>query len=365
MKIKYIILFVTIILITLFSGCSRSSTTDTAETATTVPSHIEKTLDTNLEVNADVIAPTSSMLPTYAAHIYEPSVEQVQKAFFNDAAESALEITYQSKESDDEDGYKIKYKNRMFHYLGIQIYANYDYYEYLHLFSCYPDSIYELPKDFEAANVKDAGNLAFMTKEEAINKVNESANSLGLYLEEEPFTCIALNSESLTTLYNYVGGNPELFYSEEDISFENDEGCYLIVWDQKSNTGESVLSENHSANTRSGIGNCRGTYIVSIVNKEGIVAFDTRVNYENTKKKQEEKIISVDSALDCIKEKYSNIILNSPITITEIKFCYSYTLVDKNSLTYESVPTWSILSYDSANDSYSLTTVNAVTGELF
>ncbi|PXV88362.1 hypothetical protein C8E03_10885 [Lachnotalea glycerini] len=365
MKLQIKLLLISAILLTLFtSACNNTHTSNTVENiSNNTSSHISKTLDTNLEVNADVISSPSSTLPVYNAHIYEPSAQQVQKAFFYDAPES--ELIYQSDTTEDDYSYKLKYQNRAYHYLGFQSYSNYDYYNYFTLISYFPDSAYELPQNFDNAGIKDAGSLSFMTKEDALSLVKNASNILGLYLEDTPFTCIALNSESLSTLYDYIGGSPELFYSEKDISFENDKGCYYIVWNQKSVNGESIMSENYSSNTLSGIGNCRGDYISAIVNEEGIVTFNSKVNYELDKSKCDEQIIDVEAALNCIKEKYSYIILEDPITITEINFCYTYTLIDRNSLTYEFIPTWSILSHNASDDSYSLTAINAVTGKIF
>lgn len=367
MKKKFILFLAIIILHSTFlTGCQKNSSTNTPSVNQQQTSYIKKTLDVNLEVNANVAEPDSYLLPTYTARILEPSYNQVQKAFFPDIDIDTLSIIRKTAEEDGEYGFRVSYaQKRSFNYGGYQIYMNYDYIYYYLLQAYYPDTLYHSAKDFDAASIKDAGNLSFMTKEDAISLIRDSASAIGLSLEEKPFTCIALTEDDLATLYDYVGGNPELFYSDQDISFEGDEGCYYIVWNQKSENSESIFSENYSADTLSGAGNCRGSYVLGIVNKEGIVSFETPMNYTIAEKKSEENIIDVDVALDCVKEKYSNLILNEPVIITEIYFCYSYSLIDKDSLTYALLPTWCILSHNSADDSYSLTAVNAVTGKLF
>jgi hypothetical protein len=347
----------------LFVSCTNKDTLNSTQNERQ-SYQLKKSLTDSIEVDATVTGPSSNTLPIYSAHILEPTTEQVQKAFFSDVDSKALTITPKTEEVDGVDGFRIaEDEKRSFNYArgGYQVYMNYDHINYYLLITYYQDLVYHLPKDFTSVGIEDAKNLSFMTKKDATSLVREAASDIGFSLEDEPFTCIALNKESLQTLYDKMDGNPQLFYTDQDVSFKDDNGCYYILWYLTAENGEPVYSANYSPNTLLRNGDCVGSYVFAIVNKEGIVSFETRNSFIIDEEKSKENLIDVDTALDCFKEKY---ISNESFTVTDIYFCYTYILVDKHSMTYDAVPTWCILSHNLEDDSYSLTSINAVTGNL-
>jgi hypothetical protein len=122
-----------------------------------------------------------------------------------------------------------------------------------------------------------------------------------------------------------------------------------------------------------------GSYAKFYVARNGIVYAQISNVFDTDSQNNNIQVVKPEKALDAVKEHYKNIIVNDPITITEIKLAYvpvpkelvtKDTLVERKDTEYNLTPSWIIKLEQTFDDGEkgSLTQtgyilINALTGE--
>lgn len=228
-------------------------------------------------------------------------------------------------------------------------------------------------------------SLEFMTREQAIDKATDFLNKLNISYMKEP-KVYALDMDTLQKEQNLYKKQIEKDDWLQEMQekgkinlkskWEKSDECYYLIFDA-SLENTKVYSDSYIIQESDGL-NVDGSKIEIMISKDGIVYCNIGMIYEKSGSQiKQSKIISLDEMLNILSEKYSQIILESPITIKDISFeyCVVPTKIDRSSSgaiinqEFEMVPSWILNTVQTANARGETMTlnkniiINAQTGE--
>jgi hypothetical protein len=327
-----------------------------------IPSYVNEELLDNLSIDAEVSYPTDSQWKAFEVgyKIFEETEYIELLAGDRDVRErnempSAIEPTTQAVGcmlSDDSvlslDSGSLYYATRAF---LDRTYSNV-------LFS----SGYTLRPDL--GTVYNKGTLDGFNKDEAVNIVNELVHSLGIPVSATP-NVYALDYETLMSEwedFTLKDGSPATSWTEDD-------EAYLIEFIEEfdglpvTNAGYIDREKQQAVN---------GGRIYSLVSQEGLIYFSCSGIFESVGS-ESASLISLDTAIQRVQDKYENIIITDPLAFSRISAALVPVCVSAEPLAFELVPGWvisgsQVLTISKGDDTFTQTVpvtllINGITGK--
>lgn len=295
-----------------------------------IPEELQKTLDENLIIDADIVVPETFPARTYQATLKEEDKEKIEEVFL-----SNKEITNVEEFSNDFDKTKKNYLysttddaslfiegGSLFFYEKKAIERQYT--RYVKGDSSFID--YNLKETFPKETLNN------VDREASVQSFKDICDGLEVEISGEP-EVYALDAENLDRITDYSeeqpNGEPIEKWTEED-------QVYFItahvLYDAFPMTQFGYI-------TKSGYG--KGTCLSAIFGVDGLIEFSLNPFYEIIDNgKDISKICSLDVANNAIKEKYKNTILSNPVTVSEIRLEYVPVQKDVEKQIYELTPMW-------------------------
>lgn len=161
----------------------------------------------------------------------------------------------------------------------------------------------------DLAKVYNKDKLENLDKENSISLVKQQLTTLGIEFNEEP-TVYALDHATMMSEWeDYL--MPDGTYEKK---WTKDEEAYVIMFQETINN----LPLTESA-YRDIIGHdVYGGRIMGVVSKYGLINLEIQSVYEPTAEQNVDKLISFNSAVELLKEKYKDIILTDPVTVSNV-----------------------------------------------
>lgn len=168
--------------------------------------------------------------------------------------------------------------------------------------------------------------LSDFPQEKAMEQATAMMKELGITPCFPP-QIYSLDANSLQNTQNQLFQDEDFMYYVDigkikaKDSWTKEDESYYMVFDVECN-GLPISSESYSfKNSEVGVEGSRATILVS---RSGIQSFEVDgVLYQELEKKQSEPIISVEKALEALKQKYEKIILNDELTVKHISLVYT------------------------------------------
>lgn len=292
---------------------------------------IEKELDTNLKVSADVLMPASSDCKEYQLKYRDFTPDELSNIFLKDDESGKNLSTYESGfEIVTENGANINTQKRGFTYTADSLRTD----EIVGLFEHYynPDS----PAMTE--------ELSFMPREDAIQKGIDIIQQLDIACTPRAGNIVALTNKQLSDLQSALMQDSRYkgFYdagkSIEIKDWSDADDAYYItyyfvqddiqLYEQDNEPSVSMAVEWFPGSIKAEM----------LITSKGIryMKLDGALSFDG--QPTSKKIISVDGAMDKLKDKYSQVILTEPYTVTKIYLEY-LTIPEKDKKPLEAMQT--------------------------
>ena len=199
---------------------------------------------------------------------------------------------------------------------------------------------YEVTDDFAANNEE----LSAFSRKDAVNRVNDFLEKIGITNYGEPKIApirAELANEVLSKFKKRGEDNGEPF---DYTPWTEEEECYYLRYPLLYNNMELSVDMVGIPKREWGIS---GTYIEAVVSKNQIIrVMGNDIYSENTEKADEISInYNFDQALDKLKNYYSNIVFDSPITYYDCKLIYFPDDVSDDRMTVTFMPVWRFNGY--------------------
>lgn len=297
-----------------------------------IPDYIEKELDDNLIVNADVTGAKSRSFKNISISLKEFDQDVVIQTFL-----SNKEI------SERHDILDASYKNTIGTSIvcsdgscltitpGCILYDDIYYRERI-----YTDEIfgteYFIRSDVKQIYKKD--NLNSINKNDAVEKIKQLTIAMGINVSDTP-EVIALDFDTLINEWE----NFETKDGDGPRRWEKDDEAYVIVfpveYDQNNITNTGYLNPGFGTPVI-------GSRILGVVTKDGLIYFECKGIYEFGEiKKDNISPIGLDTALEQVQRKYQDVLLTHPVIITKAALEYVPVVTPgSNPIKYELVPAW-------------------------
>lgn len=198
--------------------------------------------------------------------------------------------------------------------------------------------------------------LSFMTSSDVQNITDNIINSLGI-ADAEIMGIYSMDASDVNNISETE--DTTLKDGSEFEKWSADDEAYILIYTFKYD--EMDIAE-YSVNYQSR--GFEGSYIMGIVNKDGLVNLNMQMIYDNISTGEKKKICSATAALNKITEKYENIILKNEIEVTDCKL--NYVVVDKNDGVYTLSPVWTFITKENIDgaDRYNVELVDALTEQI-
>lgn len=197
-------------------------------------------------------------------------------------------------------------------------------------------------------------DLPFMTQNQARDKAMSLLEKIGAS-NMEVESIYVLKNDTLKEQYDLMSQEGDIFSIDkktgekiyEKKRFTEEDDCYLIKLREVVN-GISLLSNNHgNPDDDSYVAGSSGQIIIS---NSGIENLDICGHYSVTNEEDIQPIINVDSAVKTIETKYSQVLLDHPISIEKISLESVPTIDDKEKDIYRLVPSWIFYSFKEVSE---------------
>ncbi|HVJ50001.1 hypothetical protein [Desulfitobacterium sp.] len=347
-KTKSLAVLALLILIVVATGCQRQvdksgQSAIPASSGDNSARHIQRKLDTNLSVDAEVIAPsTIQKLNTY---LVAPLKLDTQVQTLKTLLIANSQIT-QKKELDGTVGNAF-FRTIDGKYLGVgskSVYfetANFQPYIYQILFRYITpgNTTYNLDRFSQ----NQALDLPFMPYRQAEDKVIKELASLGISAYDEVET-YSLDYKTLQAQEKAMKEKGDLTSPKDgsitlkDRWSAEDDLFFIIFRSSLDNIPVYPLDHGNVENNTI----VQSGYIYAAYSQKGLEFLKIDSSYQKKAVDQEGlKIISAEQALAAVARKYGNVILTDPITITAIELYYVPTLIRQSRDEFRMVPSWS------------------------
>ncbi|HAK43004.1 MAG TPA: hypothetical protein DCM59_10285 [Clostridium sp.] len=371
MKNKILLSIIALSLI--LTGCSSDNINEKRMSKTELknfPSHISEQLDENLIIDAETKVLDAENYNVFNVKYKQYDEEQICNIFLKDD----IIDTRDEYGTGNDKTIGITTKNNKLLAIGenyLSFYVRDISYSHLmdesdkHLFN---EMKRKFPKD----------TLTSLNKDESIDKVRQVAKELNLPLNNEPIV-YSLDVNSLKEAENNYMTDEEYAEWEElkpgtgKRNWTEEDEAYLIIFKSSLNnipiySRDLILSSDNS--------DLRESVVKAVVNKNGIVKFEALSMYDSVSLDTENlSCIEYSKALEIVKDKYKNIILTSPIKVTNINLEYIPRIKNRELGEFILTPAWVFLTEsqhtidDGINNSKKVKTetgaiiVDAITGK--
>ncbi|MCJ7840773.1 hypothetical protein MUB24_07610 [Lederbergia sp. NSJ-179] len=303
---------------------------DSAATETT-PSFIDTKLEENLIVKADVTRADSGKLKSSSVTLQAFDEDSIIKEFLEnkpikDTYENNNELfpEYKEKYFEVSDGSYLSLDLGAIRYVDVY----YDEREY--------DTVISGTSFFIRSDIKNVfqqTSLNNLSKDKAIDTVRTVASKAGISPLGEP-EVFALDFKTLENEWEDYEGK----HGAHPKKWEQTDEAYLVifpvVYDNIAVTNKGYLSANNQIPAI-------GSRIMGVVHQDDLIYFTCRGIYEMEETiKENITPISVDMALEKVKNKYKDTLLTDPIHISHIALEYVPTVSSSEGIGYELIPAW-------------------------
>lgn len=377
-KKKLFIFACLFILIAIFSACGND--TDNSDAGNTsnegnratvsqikIPKTVKKKLGGNLSVDAVVQAP--AVLPKETGIMQAKlktleNKEKVMKMLFpNQSLSKVNEVQFKNQNGQTliEENFESSNKG-FFIWTGNSL-------------NCGQDLMFDIQEAFSLSDSSSqklypAKDLTFMTQKDAEKKARDLLTLLGVTASNDLQT-FALDYQTMKqeqTKYQKGIGSDDLKPGKHPSlrKWTQEDDCYCFQFHQEVN-GVPILGSQQSGESKSPTKPIVPTIVV-YYGKQGFINDQISNIFETTGVVKEKHIpVSLDKALDALNNKFDEIIMNNPITVTNITLSYVPELEAANQKNYLLTPAWifqlSQYSKDIKGNVNTTVLINALTGE--
>lgn len=342
-KTKVFIALAILILILGATACNRQKADESDNNANSLSvnnsgQHIQGQLDTNLSVDADVIAPTG---------INKVSILRVTPVtLVNKTLETLLlaNSSVSQKQDNGDNGTVYKTADGKELYVG-RGQVNFQASKFRTYISqiLFKDSI---PGDaffnFNRFSKNLDLDLPFMPHQQAVDKVKKGLLSLGISVYDKVET-YSLDYQTLQTQEKALKDNGKLTSPKDGSTILKDgwskeDDCYFMIF-RSGFDNLPVYPIDHGTVEANTI--VPSSYIYVCYSQKGFEYLTMANQYQKMSTDQEGlKLISAEEALAVVKRKYGNVILTDPTTITGIELNYVRKLINQSRDEFQMAPAW-------------------------
>jgi len=338
---KMITAIILLLMLLVSTSCQRKSTDNLGQSdsnafsGTGTGGHIQKQLVKNLAVNAAVNAPPNvqklNTLIAMPLKLDSQKVQELERMFIDNSKFTNQINNGEDKYVQTEDGKVFAFENG--NYISLRTKK----FKYIDPIFNLPDQPYPTADHFNKNK-----DLSFMPYQQAVNEVKKVLVSIGISVHDEVET-YTLDHQTMQDLEEKLMNDKTLMSTEgnhlilKDQWSSEDDGYFMSI--QNALDGIPVFSLNHgSIDTNTLVS---GSFVYAYYSQSGLEYIFANFPYQKMAIDQKDvPIIGVENALAVVKEKYENVILTDPISITRIEFNYVPTLIDNSRETFRMVPAW-------------------------
>lgn len=300
--------------------------------------HIQRKLDTNLSVDADVTAPSNiQRLNTFLVIPVKIDNKTLETLLIANSKITHID-DYGDKGSSSltEDGKELFIGN------GIVNFQTDKFRKYVYqLLSAYKDAGDPFFNLDQFSQERDQ-DLSFMPHRQAVDEVKKNLTSLGISVYDKVET-YSLNYKTLQTQEKALKDNGSLTSPKDGRITQKDgwseeDDCYYMILRSGFNEIPVYSMDNGNVEINTIVA---GTYIFACYSKKGFEYLSINNPYQKKTTDQVGlKIISAEEALTAVKRKYGNVILTNSTTINAIELNYVRTLINRSRDEFRIVPAW-------------------------
>ncbi|WP_043934331.1 hypothetical protein [Bacillus sp. EB01] len=305
---------------------SRSTKTSNGPT----PEVLERKLDDNILIDADIVSDNEKKIKISSIFLKEFDTEQVKKTFLKDKT---------IKEIHEDEDWLFHYKNKYFQLsdesnltmeLGSLRYTDI-YYSKREYDTVISGTTYFIRSDLK--EVFKNKSLEGIDKAKSIEIVKKVANEVGITNLGNP-EVFALDFETLQSEWEDYetknGGHPRKWEKADEAYVVT----FPILYDNIAITNKGYADVNNQISVI-------GSRIMGVVNKNGLIFFTGSGVYElgETLKKNITPI-SLETALEKVKNKYKDVLITDPIVISKIALEYLPVVNNTEKVKFELIPAW-------------------------
>lgn len=369
---KIVIFMISIQLVCMLVSCSGNKYKSNDSEKVSFSSELDTKIDEKLYVKAKVVVPKKNQYTIYKGKLRTYSPDEIIKSCFETSSNPEIVNI-------DKDEYLIKSDGKVANFSCYLKYFSENFYKKQMTLinrlgtSFQPEHItYSYPMQFPGLSMRD--ELKNLSKKDAIMNSKKYLESLGLNVGETPYCIFAFDQSTIeemqTLVKKDVGADLLESLGEESVLGEvrEEDEFYYMLWNVLLDN-ETFLEGNYNRGEVDGVNDITmGTTIFVAVNAEGFLATDVSRIYEVISDASEyNKLLSMDSILATLKNKYRNTILTTDIIFSNVTFCYAPRIVDMEKMEIEIVPAWTFFAEYVNNEQQTeatVTSINAITGEV-
>ncbi|PLR86823.1 hypothetical protein CVD25_17915 [Bacillus canaveralius] len=308
---------------------SRSVSVGTASGST--PKFMEMELEENLKINADITGVESKKLKNYSISLKNLDENQILKTFLKD------KTIVENREVKND--LFPDYKDKFFgfsdgSYLTMQLGSiRYDdsFYSEREYENVISGSTYFMRNDLK--DVFNETTLEGLDKNEAVEKVRNAVKDLGIFQTGNP-EVITLDFKTLESEWE----DYETKDGSQPRKFEKDDEAYAVIFpvvlDKTNITNKGYSNADNQMEVV-------GSRIMGVVGKDGLIFLTVQGIYEiGETLKDNISPISLETALEKVKNKYKDVLIKDPILISRIALEYVPTVSTTEGINYKLIPAW-------------------------
>lgn len=295
-----------------------------------IPMHLEENISETFKVNAEIVIPESCKDGT-------ETVYSCQKIAFD--KETVEGILYQESEVQNEyemnltDEVLGPYTNHVIELSGGgQLSIGGAYINYMtplekYLVNCLREDT--STQDYNMNVYPTSGDLEFMTKADAEQKVREILGQLGIDVSEKS-ECYLLKSDILRTQERCIDSAGNEVPEEKKGQWTKEDDCYYFVFHQEIEGSRIGFVPNEGNDSR----------IEVRYGKNGLVSLTVQLVYEQGQEKKEEKLLTPEEILSNLEKDRELLIQTAPMSVDKLQLIYLPVITGRSEM--ELRPVWNI-----------------------
>jgi len=342
-KTKLLTWIALLLLILACTACHGQNDDKSVKSALSTPSvnnsgqHIQRQLDTNLSVDADVIA-SSNIQKLDTLHVtpirFDTQVQALETSLIANS-----KVIQKKDYVDSGSRYLTADGKELFVGRGTVNFQTDKFRTYLYqILITRGNTTNNLDRFSQKRNL----DLPFTPHQLAVDEVKKVLTSLGIYVYDEIET-YSLDYQTLQAQEKVLKENGNLTSPKDGSitlkdSWSEDDDCYYMVF--RSGFDKIPIYPNSHGSVEANTF-VPSAYITACYSKKGLEYLAILDTYQKKDVDQEGlKIISFEEALAAVKHKYGNVILTEPITVTSIELNYVPMLINQSRDEFRLVPSW-------------------------
>ncbi|HLU21047.1 MAG TPA: hypothetical protein VKZ77_01025 [Bacillaceae bacterium] len=314
------------------SGTVNLNNDNDSDHSEVIPSFVDLELDENLLVNANVNAPNNEKIIISSITLKEFEEDKLERTFFEN--KKVVEMHKDSNYLFPEYDYKsitFSDASSLFVDLGTFRFYDSDFYKEREYENVISGSTFFIRSDLKEVYKQES--LDEINKDDAIELVRSTIQDLGIRDLGNP-KIIALDLETLKSEWEDYEGK----HGEHPRKWEKADEAYVITFpvlsDKLNITSKGYFSATNNIPVI-------GSRVMGVVTKDGLIYLTANGIYDiGEKVKNDITPISLETALESVKNKYKDVIVTDPIVISNIALEYMPIVSNVGGIKYELIPAW-------------------------